>query len=323
MPLFDMPLEQLQTYTPPRNEPDDFDSFWQKTLEETRQYDLNAIFEPADFGMATVDTYDVSFAGFGGQTIKGWFIVPKNTSAPLPTVIHFIGYGGGRGNPTEWLEYPSAGFAFMVMDTRGQGSRWRRGDTADIPNGANPFYPGFMTQGILDPETYYYRRLYTDTVRAVEAMQSRDEVDNSRICVTGGSQGGGLAIAAAGLLPDDVAVCMPDVPFLQHFRRAVEITPDAPYTEIAGYLATHRDKVETVFSTLAYFDGMHFAARMKSQAFYSVGIMDTICPASTVYASYNHVTTEKDIKIYHFNNHEGGGADHMVEKIRFLRNLWM
>ncbi len=322
MPLFDMSLLELETYTPPRDEPRDFDSFWQHTIEKTEQHELNAVFEPADFGLATVDVYDVSFAGFGGQTIKGWFIVPKNTSSPLPTVVEYIGYGGGRGFPTEWLGFPSSGFAYMVMDTRGQGSKWRRGDTPDMPNGANPSTPGFMTQGILDPETYYYRRLYVDASRAIETVKTRDEVDHSRIAVTGGSQGGGLAIAAAGLVPE-VAVCMPDVPFLQNFRRAVEITPDPPYTEIATYLSIHREKIETIFATLNYFDGIHFAARMKARAYYSVGLMDTICPASTVYASYNHVTTEKDIKIYHFNNHEGGGADHLIEKIRFLRNMWM
>jgi len=47
------------------------------------------------------------------------------------------------------------------MDTRGQGSSWLKGDTPD-PEGAAPHYPGFMTSGILNPETYYYRRVFTD-----------------------------------------------------------------------------------------------------------------------------------------------------------------
>ncbi len=322
MPLFDMPLQELERYVPPRQEPDDFDAFWQKTLESARSHDLNAIFEPHDVGLTTVDTYDVSFSGFDGQRVKGWYIVPKNSPSPLPAVVEYIGYGGGRGYPTEWLAFPSAGFAYLVMDTRGQGSVWRRGDTPDIPNGANPSAPGFMTQGILDPSTYYYRRLYTDAVRAVEAIKTRSEVDTSRIAVTGGSQGGGLSVSTAGLV-SDVAVCMPDVPFLAHFRRAVDITPRDPYTEIARYLTIHRDKIDTVFNTLSYFDGLNFAVRMKSQAYYSAGLMDTICPPSTVFASYNHVQTKKDIKVYAFNDHEGGGADHLLEKIRYLRDLWM
>ena len=52
---------------------------------------------------------------------------------------------------------------------------------------------------------------------------------------------------------------MPDVPFLCHYRRATEITDAHPYSEIARYLRVHRDKVEQVFKTLGYFDGVNFA----------------------------------------------------------------
>jgi cephalosporin-C deacetylase len=321
MPLFDMPLEELRAYKPPRAEPEDFDAFWATTLAEAREQELDAVFELADFCLRTVDVYDVTFSGFNGDRIKGWYIRPRGASAPLPGVVEYIGYGGGRGFPHEWLAFPSAGFAYLVMDTRGQGSVWSRGDTADMPIGANPSAPGFMTQGILDAKTYYYRRLYTDAVRAVEAIRTRSEVDGGRIAVTGQSQGGGMSIAAAALLPD-VGVCMSDVPFLQHFRRALDITPRDPYPEIARYLQIQRDKIGIVFRTLSYFDGMNFAARMRARALFSVGIMDTICPPSTVYASYNHVTSEKDIVEYYFNDHEGGGAQHLLEKIRFLRKLW-
>lgn len=321
MPLFDMPLEEMRIYKPPRDEPEDFDAFWSETLSAARAHNLQATFEPADFGLATIDVYDVSFSGFGGDRISGWYMTPRDDAGPLPAVVEYIGYGGGRGYPLEWLAFPSAGFAYLVMDTRGQGSVWRHGDTADIPNGANPSIPGFMTQGILNPHSYYYRRLYTDAIRAVEAIRSRPEVDSTRIAVTGSSQGGGLSIAAAGLLPE-VAICMTDVPFLSHFRRAVDITPTNPYLEIARYLQVHRDKVDTAFRTLSYFDGLNFAARMSARALYSVGIMDTVCPASTVFASYNHVRGEKEIREYYFNDHEGGGAHHLLEKIRYLRQLW-
>jgi cephalosporin-C deacetylase len=55
-----------------------------------------------------------------------------------------------------------------VVDTRGQGGTWRRGDTSDIePSGTGPQYPGVMTRGILDPATYYYRRLIADGVLAL------------------------------------------------------------------------------------------------------------------------------------------------------------
>lgn len=321
MPLFDMPLEELRVYCPPRAEPPDFDAFWESTMADARAFALDPRFEAAAEDFATLDVFDVSFSGFNGDRIKAWYMKPRGAAGPLPGLVEYIGYGGGRGFPLEWLAFPSAGFAYLVMDTRGQGSSWRRGDTPDLPNGANPSQPGFMTQGVLDPQTYYYRRLYVDAAHAVAALQARPEVDAARIAVTGGSQGGGLAIAVAGLLPA-VKLCLADVPFLCHFRRAIDIAGRDPYQEIARYLAVHRDKIDTVYHTLSYFDGMNLAARMEARALFSVGIMDTVCPPSTVYAAYNHIRGEKEMREYYFNEHEGGGAQHLQEKVRFLRRHW-
>jgi cephalosporin-C deacetylase len=47
MPFFDLPLEELQTYRPPRQEPTDFDAFWQETLQVVRAYPLEAAFTPS------------------------------------------------------------------------------------------------------------------------------------------------------------------------------------------------------------------------------------------------------------------------------------
>jgi len=322
MAFFDLDLEQLKVYKPPRQEPADFDAFWQATLADARRYPLDARFEPVDYGLKTVESFDVTFAGYGGQPIKGWCLLPRQRSAPLPCVVEFIGYGGGRGFPLEWLVWSSAGFAHLVMDTRGQGSTWRAGHTPDLrPDGSNPHHPGFMTDGVLDPKTYYYRRVFTDAVRAVEAARSHPAVDAARLALVGGSQGGGISLAVSGLVPD-VAAVMPDVPFLCHYRRATEISDEAPYSEIARYCMVHRDKIETVFNTLAYFDGVNFAVRAKAQALFSVGLMDEVCPPSTVFAAYNYYAGPKEIRVYRYNQHEGGQAYQTVEQIRFLAGLW-
>lgn len=319
--LFDLSLAELQRYLPERDEPQDFDTFWAQTLADARQFPLNAEFKAVDFGMALVDTYDVTFHGYGGQSVKGWLLLPKDRQAPLPCVVQYIGYGGGRGFPTDWLLYPAAGYATFVMDTRGQGSAWRQGDTPDLPSdGSSPHFPGFMTLGVLDPLTYYYRRVFTDAVRAVEAAKSHASVDDQRIIVTGGSQGGGISLAVSGLVQGLTAV-MPDVPFLCHFYRAVTITDEDPYHEIANYLKVHRDKAEAVFKTLSYFDGMNFAVRASAPALFSTGLMDVTCPPSTVFAAFNHYAGEKEIRTYTFNLHDGGGTHHDLEKLRFLSKI--
>jgi cephalosporin-C deacetylase len=323
--LFDLPLSELRLYKPDRDEPDDFDSFWAATLADARSHPLEPHFEPIDVGLATVDVADVTFAGFGGQPIKGWFLAPHDVAASpfaksgrLPCVVEYIGYGGGRGRPLDWLLPPSAGYAHLVMDLRGQGSSWRAGDTPDPESGAaTGQFPGYATRGIADPETYYYRRLMTDAVRAVEAARAHPLVETTRVAVEGISQGGGLALAAAGLVPD-LLLTMTDVPFMCHWRRATEITDSDPYHEVVRYCKIHRDQTDRVFRTLSYFDGVNFAARAKSPALFAVALMDTTCPPSTVFAAYNHYAGPKEIEIYPFNGHENGESIQAERKMRRL-----
>lgn len=322
MAHFDLPLEQLKEYLPKREEPKDFDAFWKSTLDEARTFPLNATFEKVDYGLVAQETYDVTFNGFGGQPIKAWLILPTHRQGKIPCVVEFIGYGGGRNFAFDWLLWASAGYAHFVMDTRGQGSTWSQSDTPDLyADGGNAHYPGSMTKGILDPNHYFYRRVFTDAVRAIEVVMNHPEIDEKKIAATGGSQGGGITIAVAGLSPA-IQIAMPDVPFLCHYRRATEIEDSYPYKEIADYCHVHRDKVETVFNTLSYFDGVNFATRAKAKALFSVALMDKTCPPSTVFAAYNYWAGEKDIQVYPYNGHEGGQSFQTLEKLKLLKFFW-
>jgi cephalosporin-C deacetylase len=240
--------------------------------------------------------------------------------------VEYQGYGGGRGLPHERITWANAGYAHLFMDTRGQGSAWGSGGSTPDPSGSGPQSPGFMTRGILDPADHYYRRVYTDAVRAVEAARALPGTDADRVAVVGASQGGGMALAVAGLVPDLVAA-MPDVPFLCHFRRATEITAEDPYGEVVRYLSVHRDHVEQVFRTLSYLDGVTFARRATADALFSVALMDPICPPSTVFAAVNHYgraatetgrTPVAEIVEYPFNQHEGGQSYQLARQLRWL-----
>jgi len=317
---FDLSLDDLRTYRPDRHEPADFDDFWQRTLAEARATPLQPEFAPVDIGLRLVDTFDVTFNGWGGHPIKGWLLLPRHRSGPLPCVVEYIGYGGGRGFPTDWLLWSAAGYAHLVMDTRGQGSDSLKGDTPDPAPAGLPHFPGFVTRGILDPASHYYRRVFTDAVRAVEAALAHPAVD-SRIALTGGSQGGGIALVAGALAPS-VAVVLPDRPFLCHYRRATEITDTPPYQEIAAYCRAHPDQIERVFATLAYLDGVNFAARAHAPALFSVGLMDDITPPSTVFAAYNHYAGPKEINVWPYNRHDGAAPFQRAAKLRFVTALW-
>jgi cephalosporin-C deacetylase len=316
----DLPEAQLRAYVSSQLDPTDFDEFWTGTLAAARRFDLAVSVVPVDTGLATVDVYDVSFAGYAGQRVRAWLKVPAGAFAggpALPAVVQFVGYGGGRGHALENLLWASAGFAHLMMDTRGQGSGWSVGATPD-PEGSGPAVPGVMTRGIDSRETYYYRRLITDAVRAVEAARSLDVVDSGRVAVLGGSQGGGTALAVAGLVPD-LAGLVSYVPFLCDFPRATVITDNDPYKEIGRYLAMHRDSAARVHETLSYFDGVNFAKRASAPALFSAALMDATCPPSTVFGAYNNYAGPKQITVWPYNGHEGGGIEDDAAALAALR----
>lgn len=319
MPWYDLPLDELRTYDAGKTAPPDFDAFWQQTLAEqdaAHPLDVRFAIHP-DTMYRTVRVEDVTFTGCNGQAIRAWLLTPAGHTEPLPCVVSFAGYGGGRGRPLEHLAPVAAGFAHFVMDTRGQGSVWATGETADAP-GSTQHHPGFLTVGIESREQYYYRRVFVDAVRAVQAARQSKSVIADRLCVAGSSQGGGMALAAAGLLGNAVQVCLADVPFLCHFRRAVTLTAQTAYAEIAAYLRIHPGREQAVWQTLAYFDGVFFAERIRAHSLVAVGLMDEACPPSTVFAAYNRISAPKDIAIYPYDGHDGGGAWQAEQRLRFV-----
>jgi cephalosporin-C deacetylase len=174
---------------------------------------------------------------------------------------------------------------------------------------AGPTRPGFLTRGLESPETYYYRRVFVDAVRAVQVLRGHERVDASRVAVVGASQGGGIALAVAGLMRDSVAALHAQAPFLCDIRRATRITDADPYHEIAAYLATHRTSTEDVFRTLGYFDGLGFAERATTPAWFSAGLMDGVCPPSTAFGAYHAYAGPKHINLWPYNGHDAGGPE--------------
>jgi len=337
MPLFDLPLDQLRNYTSEVTPPADFQAFWDATIEEARTFPLEAVFEPVENYLTVIDTFDVTFAGYGGAPIKGWLHLPANREpgTRLPVVVQYVGYSGGRGLVNQETQWAQAGYAQLIMDTRGQGYGWKVGETADPhPTAGEVAYAGLMTRGAGSREDYYYRRVYVDGFRAVEAARSHPDVDDSRVVLAGVSQGGGIAVAVAGLVAgrlDGVIAALPDVPFLQDFPRAIDITPRGPYPEIASFLSRHRDRYESTLAVLNYFDGVNLARAATVPALYSAALMDDVCPPSTVFASFNAYGSgranssgtgaAKEIEVYRFNNHEGGQEHHWIKQLQFLRKL--
>ena len=160
-----------------------------------------------------------------------------------------------------------------------------------------------MTKGICSSKTYHYRYVYADAVRALELLARREEVDAERIAVTGGSQGGALALAVSALSERPI-LSLPDVPFLCDFRRGIAICSAGPYPEIPTFLKAFPHLYDSTMRTLSYFDNMNLAPRIRCKTVIGNSLCDDVCPPSTVFAAYHHISSEKHMEIYPFHKHE-------------------
>lgn len=317
MPRYDLDDDELVRYQSSVVPPSDLADFWGRTIAEARALAWEPKVEPVDCGLKVLDVFDVTFSGFGGEPIKAWLHIPARAEGDLPVVVRIPGYECGRGLPHQISQWPVAGYASLTIDARGQGSGWGlAGDTPDS-GGFGPSPPGLLAHGILDPETYYYRRLYTDAVLAVDAVRQLNGVAAGSVAVTGTSQGGGVTLAVAGLVPGISAV-MPDTPFFCDVPRALALSDRGPYLELVRHLATHRQHEKRVLEVLAYFDATLLARTADAPALFSVALMDHWCPPSTGYAAFNAYGGPKEIRAYPYNDHEGGQFHQEAEQLRWL-----
>jgi len=296
MPSIDMPLEQLRQYKPSLYREEDFDAYWEKTLAESARQPLNAELIPYALPTKGVQCYAVRFDGYKGGRLAGWYLRPDGRDK-YPGVCFYHGYSGRAPRPMDLLPYAAQGMCVLSMDCRGQ-----MGQSQDtVP--ADGHYSGWMTQGIRDPEQYYYRYVFTDAVRALELLARREEVDEHRLAVTGISQGGGITLAVAAL-SDRPILALANVPFLCDYRRAAELSPVLPYLEITSFLKQYPHHYGDVFRTLSYCDNLNLAPWIKCRTVVSNCLWDDVCPPSTIFGVYNHITAEKQMEIYPYHRHE-------------------
>jgi len=297
MPIYDMPLEELQAYKPPLTRQADFEAFWERTLAEAARAPLNAELVACDYPVLGADLYEAFYDGWRGARICGWFLVPHG-KGPFPTLIQYHGYSGNKGEVAPLLIWALQGYAVLAVDVRGQSGRST--DPAAYPEG---HIKGYMTAGILDPESYYYRGVYVDCVRAIDLVCARPECDAAHIGLTGVSQGGALSLAVAALDSRPV-LTMPEVPYLCHFKRAVDMAAVMPYLEISDYIRVWPKREAQVWRTLSYFDNLNLAPRIRCATLMDVGLLDDCCPPSSIYAAYNRISAPKEIVPYPYHKHE-------------------
>lgn len=284
-----------------QTEPENFDEFWSSTLAEAEAYPLDVRVVPHPTSLTAIDVFDVTFRGFGGDPVRAWLRVPSAATAPLAGVVQFFGYGNGRGHALRDLRWAAAGYAHLAVDARGQG----HGDTAD-PHAGDPSSGSYLTRGLGSPRDYYYRRVFVDAVRAVATLRQLPAVDPRAVGVVGASQGGGIALAMCGLIPD-LAFAVIQAPFLCELNLAAGSTERMPYALLREHFAARPLEAAAALDTLRYVDGVNHAKRASAPALLSTGLSDDMTPPATVLPAFTAYGGPSQCVLWPYNGHEAGG----------------
>jgi cephalosporin-C deacetylase len=300
--LIDMPLEELERYQGRNPRPEDFDRYWEGALAELDSVPETVAIEPAGFASSVAEAFDLTFAGVRGAALYAKLLVPKGaTSAPALIVFH--GYSGNSGDWLGLLGWAAEGFVVAALDVRGQAGR-----STDPGGLTGSTFAGQIVRGASEgPEALLYRHIYLDCVRIARIVASLPEVDATRVCTMGGSQGGGLALACAALEPS-VARVASQYPFLCDWLRVWELDlAVSAYDGLRYHLRSfdpRHERKDDFFRTMGYIDVQHLAPMIRGEVLMATGLMDEICPPSTQFAAYNKITSPKRMALYPDFAHE-------------------
>ena len=310
--------EKIQPFT---QEPKDFNTFWQGNLDELAKIPLTYTKEIAkEYCTDKVDCYLVKIpVSRRKQCVYGYLFYPKNAQpGKHPVVLCPPGAGIKTiKEPLRHKYYAENGFIRLEIEIHGLDPRLPKETFDDISRAFNSDPTGYLENGIDNRDRYYMKHVYLALVRCIDLLTSLPEWDGRNVAVQGGSQGGTLALVAAGL-DKRVNLCVVNHPALSDM---------AGYTEkgrTGGY--PHFNRMTGLYtpsniSTMAYYDVVNFARKVKANTYMTWGYNDNTCPPTTSYAVWNTLNCEKESLITPINEHWTSDATEYGQMVWIKKHL--
>lgn len=290
--------------------PENFDRFWREAKAELVRIPIDAKLEEVEaVDPGDAKRYKVSLANVNGTRVYGWLHLPEG-NGPFPTVLSIPGSGIGRTG--RFAGFTEAGIAVLAIEVHGLepqkheiigAAQWMRPRDEELEyftklqNGILSGYHGF---GIEDPYRYYHRRTLQSAMRALDYLHTREDVDQDKIIVFGGSQGGGLSLLTA----------------------AIDKRVDAMVATVPAFCnnSTRKDSfIPHVSRTMSYYDAALAAKHIEVPALVGVGFIDGTCLPSNVYSAFNNITGPKRIENF-YNVGHGSTPDWREKTIEWILN---
>lgn len=294
-------VDKIQPYT---QEPKDFDAFWQQAKDELKNVPLSYTKELAkEYCTDKIDCYLVKLQiDKMGHAMYGYLFYPKNAKqGGHPVVLTPPGAGIKTiKEPMRNKYYAENGFIRFEIEIHGLDPRIPAETFLEISRGFNDANGGYLSNGLEDKNRYYMRHVYLGLVRCIDFLTSLPEWDGKNVAVQGGSQGGALAIIAAGL-DKRVTQCVANHPALSDMAAYAEKGRTGGYPHFNKYHEILKN--QDCLNTMAYYDVVNFARKVTVPTYLTWGYNDITCPPTTSYAVWNTLKCEKEALLTPINEH--------------------
>ena len=295
-----------QEIRPATGKPADFDQFWQNTKAELAKVAPNFKMTPVTKkNTDNREVYQFQMQSLDNYTVRGYLTIPKTKNKNRKFAV-LLGLPGYQVSVDPMLGLDND-LAIITLDVRGQGNS---------RDGIDTRRDEYISYRVEDKDKYVMRGVIMDCVRCIDFIYSRPNLVHDNILVTGGSMGGYLALAVAGV-DKRVNLCSAQNPILCDIRDLAGAT-DWPYSAFKKYVATQPGlTMDKVMSNLDYYDAKNFAPNITCPTLIGIGLLDPFAPPTYEYGTFNEIPGKKHIMIFKNLAHE------INQKYKDYEGRWM
>jgi len=293
--------------------PTDFKAYWKKQKKDLQalSWDVKVTSVKDESVTGGYICEDVEINCLGPKPARGYYARPENVkpgSLPAVLLVHAAGVKGSwcRSELMNTMKYAKMGAICYDLNAHGMLNGQSEEYYDQLEKGE---LKGYWMQGLSSRDDYYFRGMYLRLLRAIEFLARQPEWDGKRILVIGESQGGGQALAAAGL-DNRVSAVVAIVPAMcDWLGPLVDRKGGWPHP-----FETDASK-EELMKTLPYFDAAYLLKGSKALIFAEIGLIDITCPSASVYAAVNQAKGKKIVYPVPYRAHQQPPADTDLAKL--------
>jgi cephalosporin-C deacetylase len=235
----------------------------------------------------------------GPKPVHGYFARPEKAapgSLPIVLLVHAAGVKGSwcRSQPANALQYAKMGALCFDLNAHGMLNDQPESYYSDLEKGELNTY---WLKGVTNRDSVYFRGMYLRLLRTIDFLTKQPEWDGKRLLVIGESQGGGQALVASGL-DSRVSAVVAIVPAMCDW-----------FGSMAGRMGGWPQPFESdhpkkeMQKALPYFDAANILMDSKAIIYTEIGLIDMVCPATSVYAAVNQASGQKIIYAVPYRPH--------------------